>query len=69
MNSIDGSLRRPPSPVESLTAAWSASALYARNVLDFMKLIFDKSDALAIDRADEILKASLVCADGVQLRH
>uniref|UniRef100_UPI0003786138 hypothetical protein n=1 Tax=Massilia niastensis TaxID=544911 RepID=UPI0003786138 len=45
-----------------------ASALYARNVLDFLKLILDKDDRLAIDRDDEILKAALVCADGAVLR-
>ena len=48
--------------------AADASALYARNVLDFLKLIIDKDDALSIDREDEILKATLVCADGVVLR-
>jgi NAD(P) transhydrogenase subunit alpha len=48
--------------------AADASALYARNVLDFLKLIIDKDGGLAIDREDEILKATLVCADGVVLR-
>jgi len=51
----------------TLVAA-DASALYARNVLDFLKLIIDKDDQLVIDREDEILKASLVCADGAVLR-
>jgi NAD(P) transhydrogenase subunit alpha len=51
----------------TLVAA-DASALYARNVLDFLKLIIDKDDQLVIDREDEILKASLVCADGQVLR-
>ncbi|WP_426116574.1 Re/Si-specific NAD(P)(+) transhydrogenase subunit alpha [Massilia sp. PWRC2] len=51
----------------TLVAA-DASALYARNVLDFLKLVIDKDDQLVIDREDEILKASLVCADGVVLR-
>ena len=45
-----------------------ASALYARNVLDFLKLIIGKDDQLAIDRADEILAATLVCAGGEVLR-
>ena len=50
-----------------------ASALYARNVLDFLKLIIDKEGRpgggpLVIDREDEILKATLVCADGGVLR-
>ena len=51
----------------TLVAA-DASALYARNVLDFLKLVIDKDEQLVIDREDEILKASLVCADGVVLR-
>jgi NAD(P) transhydrogenase subunit alpha len=51
----------------TLVAA-DASALYARNVLDFLKLIIDKDEQLVIDRDDEIVKASLVCADGVVLR-
>jgi H+-translocating NAD(P) transhydrogenase subunit alpha len=45
-----------------------ASALYARNVLDFLKLIVGKDDQLVIDRADEILAATLVCAGGEVLR-
>jgi len=51
----------------TLVAA-DASALYARNVLDFLKLIIDKDDKLVIDREDEILKATLVCAGGDVLR-
>ena len=50
-----------------------ASALYARNVLDFLKLILVKDEAsgeekLVIDRSDDIVKATLVCADGEALR-
>ncbi len=48
--------------------AADASALYARNVLDFLKLIIDKDAALAIDRSDEIVAATLVCAGGEVLR-
>ncbi|TFW22370.1 Re/Si-specific NAD(P)(+) transhydrogenase subunit alpha [Massilia arenosa] len=51
----------------TLVAA-DASALYARNVLDFLKLIINKEDQLAIDREDEIIKATLVCAGGEVLR-
>ncbi|NRR31043.1 Re/Si-specific NAD(P)(+) transhydrogenase subunit alpha [Oxalobacteraceae bacterium] len=51
----------------TLVAA-DASALYARNVLDFLKLIIDKEDKLVIDREDEILKATLICAGGEVLR-
>ncbi len=45
-----------------------ASALYARNVLDFLKLVIDKEDRFVIDREDEIVRATLVCADGAVLR-
>jgi len=48
--------------------AADASALYARNVLDFIKLIVDKEQQLVIDREDEIVKASLVCFAGEVLR-
>ncbi|MBZ2208020.1 Re/Si-specific NAD(P)(+) transhydrogenase subunit alpha [Massilia soli] len=51
----------------TLVAA-DASALYARNVLDFLKLVIDKDQNLVIDREDEILKATLVCAGGDVLR-
>jgi len=45
-----------------------ASALYARNVLDFLKLVFDKDERFVIDREDEIVRATLVCAGGEVLR-
>ncbi len=48
--------------------AADASALYARNVLDFLKLIVDKDAALVIDRADEIVAATLMCTGGDVLR-
>jgi NAD(P) transhydrogenase subunit alpha len=48
--------------------AADASQLYARNVLDFLKLIIDKEDKLVIDRADEIIAATLMCTDGELLR-
>jgi NAD(P) transhydrogenase subunit alpha len=51
----------------ALVAA-DASALYARNVLDFLKLIVDKEGRLAFDREDEIVRAVMVCADGKVLR-
>ena len=51
----------------TLVAA-DASALYARNVLDFLKLVIDKDENLVIDREDEIIKATLVCAGGEVLR-
>ncbi|MNY67018.1 hypothetical protein D3C86_2045270 [compost metagenome] len=37
-------------------------------MLDFLKLLFDKEGNLALDRTDEIIAASLVCADGEVLR-
>jgi len=45
-----------------------ASALYARNVLDFLKLIVDAEGALAINREDEIVAATLLCSAGTVLR-
>ncbi len=51
----------------TLVAA-DASALYARNVLDFLKLIIDKDEQLLIDREDEIIKATLLCSGGEVLR-
>ncbi len=45
--------------------AADASALYARNLLNFLALILDpKSGEMKIDRADDIIAGSLVCADG-----
>jgi H+-translocating NAD(P) transhydrogenase subunit alpha len=41
-----------------------ASALYARNLLNFVNLLADpKSGELTLDRNDEIIAASLVCID------
>lgn len=45
-----------------------ASALYARNVLDFLKLVLDQDGNFHIDREDEIVRATLVCAGGEVLR-
>ncbi|HTJ98505.1 MAG TPA: Re/Si-specific NAD(P)(+) transhydrogenase subunit alpha [Bordetella sp.] len=45
-----------------------ASALYARNLLDFLKLIVDKDGTLAIQREDEIVAACLVCEAGNAVR-
>ncbi|MBI2314119.1 MAG: Re/Si-specific NAD(P)(+) transhydrogenase subunit alpha [Betaproteobacteria bacterium] len=50
--------------IPSLVAA-DASALYARNLLNFMGLMLDaKSGELKIDRADEIIAGTLLCAGG-----
>ncbi|MBI5333586.1 MAG: Re/Si-specific NAD(P)(+) transhydrogenase subunit alpha [Burkholderiales bacterium] len=51
----------------ALVAA-DASALYARNVLDFLKLIINKEGALHVDLEDDIVKACLMCRDGQLLR-
>jgi NAD(P) transhydrogenase subunit alpha len=47
----------------SMVAA-DASALYARNLLDFVKLIVTKEGALNIDLTDDIVAATLLCRDG-----
>jgi proton-translocating NAD(P)+ transhydrogenase subunit alpha len=45
-----------------------ASSLYARNLLDFMKLIVTKEGALNIDLADDIVAATLLVRDGAVVR-
>ena len=45
-----------------------ASALYARNVLDFLKLIVNDQGQLAINHDDDIVKACLMCQAGEVLR-
>ena len=47
----------------ALVAA-DASALYARNVLDFLKLIVDKDKGLHVNLEDDIVTACLVTRDG-----
>ncbi len=47
----------------ALVAA-DASALYARNLFDFLKLIIDKEGKLAVNMSDEIVAATLMCKDG-----
>lgn len=46
------------------TVAAEASALYSRNLLNFVVTLFDKSGAFAINREDEIQKALLVTFGG-----
>jgi len=48
--------------------AADASALYARNILDFMKLIINKEASLAIPADDDIVTACLMCQDGKVIR-
>ena len=51
----------------ALVAA-DASALYARNVLDFLKLIVDKDKGLHLNLEDDIVAACLVTRDGLVTR-
>ncbi|WP_322042607.1 Re/Si-specific NAD(P)(+) transhydrogenase subunit alpha [Paraburkholderia sp. J67] len=51
----------------SMVAA-DASALYARNLLDFLKLIITKEATLNIDLADDIVAATLLARDGAVTR-
>ena len=44
--------------------AVDATALYARNLLNFLGLIVAKDGALKIDPEDEIIKGSLLTRDG-----
>ncbi|WP_271410014.1 Re/Si-specific NAD(P)(+) transhydrogenase subunit alpha [Pseudomonas sp. Q1-7] len=45
-----------------------ASALYARNLLDFLKLVIDKDGQLTINLEDDIVAACLMCRDGNVVR-
>jgi len=48
--------------------AADSSALYARNLLDFLKLVLDKEGKFAINKEDDIVSACLVCHAGEILR-
>jgi NAD(P) transhydrogenase subunit alpha len=57
-----------PSSLPSQLAA-DASALYARNLLNFVNLLVDpKTGELTLDRSDEIIAGTLVCMDGSAIR-
>jgi NAD(P) transhydrogenase subunit alpha len=57
----------PTNTPASLAA--DASALYARNLFNFLGLLLDpKTGALTVNREDEIIAATLVCANGDALR-
>jgi NAD(P) transhydrogenase subunit alpha len=45
-----------------------ASALYARNVLDFLKLVFDKEGKFAVNQEDEIVAACLMTEGGAVVK-
>ena len=51
----------------ALVAA-DASALYARNVLDFLKLVIDKEGKFQVPMDDDIVAACLMTRDGQVLR-
>jgi NAD(P) transhydrogenase subunit alpha len=48
--------------------ASDASTLYARNLLDFLKLVITKESSLNIDLADDIVAATLITHDGSLVR-
>jgi|CXWL01.1.fsa_nt_gi NAD(P) transhydrogenase subunit alpha len=48
--------------------AADASALYARNLLNFFNLLVDaRTGALTLDRSDEIIAGALVCIEGANI--
>ena len=51
----------------ALVAA-DASSLYARNVIDFLKLVINKEGQFHVDLEDDIVKACLMCQGGQLLR-
>jgi len=51
------------------TVAADASALYARNLFNFLGLMLDaKSGEMKIDREDEIIAGTLLCSDGQTIK-
>ena len=50
------------------TVAADSSALYARNLLDFLKLVLNKEGSFAINKDDDIVSACLMCHAGEILR-
>jgi NAD(P) transhydrogenase subunit alpha len=44
--------------------AADASSLYARNVLDFLKLVVDKEGHFTLNLEDDIVAATLMCSGG-----
>jgi NAD(P) transhydrogenase subunit alpha len=51
----------------ALVAA-DTSALYARNLIDFLKLLIDKEGKISINKDDDIVAACLMCHSGEVLR-
>ena len=56
----------PPMPLPSTVSCplLDASALYARNLLDFLKLIITKEGELKVDLEDDIVAACLMTQGG-----
>ena len=50
------------------TVPTDSSAQYARNVLDFLKLLFDKEGNFSVNKEDDIVAACLLCMDGEVVR-
>jgi H+-translocating NAD(P) transhydrogenase subunit alpha len=50
------------------TVATDSSALYARNLLDFLKLLFDKEGNFSVNKDDDIVAACLMCMNGEVVR-
>ena len=50
------------------TVPADSSALYARNVLDFLKLVLTKDGGFEINREDDIVAACLMCSGGEVVR-
>jgi len=53
--------------IPALVAA-DSSALYARNLIDFLKLVVDKEGKFSINKEDDIVAACLMCHGGEVLR-
>jgi NAD(P) transhydrogenase subunit alpha len=53
--------------IPALVAA-DTSALYARNLIDFLKLVIDKEGKFSINKEDDIVAACLMCHGGEILR-
>jgi NAD(P) transhydrogenase subunit alpha len=50
------------------TVAADSSALYARNLLEFLKLVFDQEGRFVVNREDDIVAACLMCMNGEIVR-
>ncbi|MBA2548428.1 MAG: NAD(P)(+) transhydrogenase (Re/Si-specific) subunit alpha, partial [Burkholderiaceae bacterium] len=51
-------------PNLAATVPTDSSALYARNVLDFLKLVTDKDGNFVLPADDDIVAACLLCTNG-----